>query len=206
MSSKLQAARKQEVASGFLAARRGRGRPLDSGTRTFMESRFVHDCGRVRVHAAREAAQSAERIGASAYTSGVDVVFGAGAFNRGRLAHELTHVVQQSGSGAPSTATSAEAEARMNAGRVAGGSSGQVQTAAAPGTVQCDDDHKKKKKPEEKKLENEFSTTSSGTAKKDEVKNKFGFSGEASVPLLRGGKLGPLILFAKLTLKPAGEK
>src|ERR1041385_6282466 len=190
MGSKLQATRKQEIASSFLATRRGRGQPLDSQTRGFMESRFGHDFSRVRVHADREAAQSAERLRASAYTAGSDVVFGAGAFDRKRLAHELTHVVQQRGGGASSAALT-EADARTNANRVEAGLPGQVQTGAAPGAVQCDEnDDKKKKKPEEK-LENEFSTTGSGTANKEGVKNKYAFSGEGSIPLFRGLKLGP---------------
>src|ERR1043165_2400398 len=109
MRSKSQAARKQGTAAQFFVDRRGSGQPLDSDTRVFMESRFGHDFSRVRVHTDRDAAQSAESIGASAYTVGSDIVFGAGAFNRQRLAHELTHVVQQGRAGA-SPAASAEAE------------------------------------------------------------------------------------------------
>ena len=83
---------------------RSPGRPLDPATRTFMESRFGHDFGQVRVHADRRAAESARAVNALAYTVGRDVVFGAGQFSsetsQGRelLAHELTHVVQQGGS------------------------------------------------------------------------------------------------------------
>src|ERR1044071_4821202 len=138
MRSKSQTVRKQGTAAQFFASRRGSGQPLDSDTRTFMESRFAHDFSRVRVHTDRHAAQSAESIGASAYTVGSDIVFGAGAFDRRRLAHELTHVVQQSRGGA-SPAASSEAEARMNASRVAAGLPGQVRAAAAPGTLQCEE-------------------------------------------------------------------
>ena len=87
----------------------GSGRPLDSDTRAFMEERFDRDFSRVRVHADARAAESARDVGAHAYTVGSHVVFGAGQYlpstARGRrlMAHELTHVVQQSGhgSGAP---------------------------------------------------------------------------------------------------------
>ncbi|HKP14008.1 MAG TPA: DUF4157 domain-containing protein, partial [Blastocatellia bacterium] len=81
------------------------GQPLDSTTRGFMESRFGYDFSGVRVHAGAVAAQSAREVNARAYTVGHDIVFGAGRFAPGTqagrrlLAHELTHVVQQSGAG-----------------------------------------------------------------------------------------------------------
>jgi hypothetical protein len=78
------------------------GQPLDSSTRSFMERRFGHDFGNVRVHLDARAAASARSVNALAYTVGSDIVFSAGAFapdnlsGRRLLAHELTHVVQQS--------------------------------------------------------------------------------------------------------------
>ena len=80
------------------------GQPLDANTRTFMETRFGHDFGQVRVHTDARAAESAQAVSAVAYTMGRNIVFGAGRFTPGThegrrlLAHELTHVVQQSGS------------------------------------------------------------------------------------------------------------
>ena len=77
------------------------GQPLDAGTRAFMESRFGHDFGHVRIHADARAAESAHAVNAAAYTVGRDVVFGAGRYapnsreGQRLLAHELTHVVQQ---------------------------------------------------------------------------------------------------------------
>jgi Domain of unknown function (DUF4157) len=74
---------------------------LDTGTRTYMESRFGHDFSSVRVHTNTKAAKSAQAVNALAYTVGRDVVFGAGQFapttkeGKHLLAHELTHVVQQ---------------------------------------------------------------------------------------------------------------
>ncbi|MEL7064226.1 MAG: DUF4157 domain-containing protein, partial [Bacteroidota bacterium] len=79
------------------------GKPLDQSTRTFMESRFNKDFSQVRVHVNSQAAKSAEAIGARAYTSGPNIVFGsnyyAPATIKGQrlLAHELTHVLQQTG-------------------------------------------------------------------------------------------------------------
>lgn len=78
------------------------GQPLDDPTRSFMESRFSHNFGHVRVHTDGEAARSAASARASAYTIGSDIVFAAGQYQpntdsgRHLLAHELTHVVQQS--------------------------------------------------------------------------------------------------------------
>lgn len=80
---------------------RSTGRPLEPNTQTQMEASFGHDFSRVRVHDGARAAASARDIDARAYTSGQDVVFGAGQYapatHEGRrlLAHELTHVVQQ---------------------------------------------------------------------------------------------------------------
>jgi hypothetical protein len=90
------------------------GQPLDAATRGFFAARFGHDFGNVRVHADAAAAQSARAVNALAYTVGRDVVFGAGQYAPGTragqrlLAHELTHVVQQSGSSPRVTQPAAE--------------------------------------------------------------------------------------------------
>ena len=79
------------------------GRPLEPALRQDMESRFGHDFSTVRVHSGAAAEQSARDVNAHAYTVGHDIVFGAGRFapatHEGRrlIAHELAHVVQQSG-------------------------------------------------------------------------------------------------------------
>jgi hypothetical protein len=70
-----------------------------------MEQRFDHDFSAVRVHDGAVAEQSASDVNASAYAVGHDLVFAAGQFaptttdGRRLIAHELTHVVQQSGPG-----------------------------------------------------------------------------------------------------------
>lgn len=108
------------VASGAasLAAHIGSGEPLDHATRAYFEPRFAHDFGEVRVHAGVAAAQSARALSAHAYTLGRDVVFNADQFapatpsDRQLLAHELAHVVQQSGGGAHRGLTAAPMIAR----------------------------------------------------------------------------------------------
>jgi hypothetical protein len=80
------------------------GRPLEPALRQGMEHRFGHDFSRVRVHSGTAAEKSARDVNANAYTVGHNIVFGAGRFAPGTregrrlIAHELTHVVQQSGS------------------------------------------------------------------------------------------------------------
>ena len=87
------------------AALRSPGKPLDAETRAYFEPRFGRDFSGVRVHAGSAAARSAQEVNAQAYTVGESVVFGSGQFapqtHNGRrlLAHELTHVVQQSAAG-----------------------------------------------------------------------------------------------------------
>jgi hypothetical protein len=71
-----------------------------------MEPRFGHDFSKVRIHADAQASESARAVSAKAYTVGQHVVFGEDKYapqsSEGQrlIAHELTHVVQQSGSDA----------------------------------------------------------------------------------------------------------
>jgi hypothetical protein len=89
----------------------GGGTPLDEGTRTSMESAFGTSFQDVRVHADERASRSAESVGANAYTVGSDIVFRSGHFDPGTptgqrtIAHELSHVVQQSQGPVDGTAT-----------------------------------------------------------------------------------------------------
>ncbi len=78
------------------------GRPLDSTSKAYFAPRFGHDFSQVRVHTDSAANVSSHGIGARAYTYGDHIVFGSQEYNpttssgRQLLAHELTHVVQQS--------------------------------------------------------------------------------------------------------------
>ncbi len=87
---------------------RSPGQSLDVETRAFMEPHFGHDFSQVWLHTDAKAAESARAVDAMAYTVGHDIVFGAGQYELGTsegkklLAHELTHVMQQSASTANS--------------------------------------------------------------------------------------------------------
>ena len=84
---------------------RGGGQPLDDGIRERMEGAFGADFSGVRVHTDGTSDQLNQSIQAKAFTTGQNVFFRQGAYNPGSrggqelLAHELTHVVQQSGGG-----------------------------------------------------------------------------------------------------------
>ncbi|MEV4442587.1 DUF4157 domain-containing protein [Streptomyces sp. NPDC049577] len=75
---------------------RSAGKPLAAPVRREMEARLGADFSGVRLHTGAAAARSARAIGARAYTSGSHVVIGAGGGDKHTLAHELTHVIQQS--------------------------------------------------------------------------------------------------------------
>lgn len=82
------------------------GDRLDVATRGFMEQRFGHDFSQVRIHTNSAASFSARALNAQAYTTGHNIVFTPERYKpqthagRKLLAHELTHVVQQSNKGA----------------------------------------------------------------------------------------------------------
>lgn len=85
------------------AVLRSPGREMEPATRREMESRIGFDFGHVRLHTDTRASDSAQALNARAYTVGSDVVFAPGRYSpqttegRHLLAHELTHVVQQTG-------------------------------------------------------------------------------------------------------------
>jgi len=100
-----QAAQQPTVAPGSAqsieTAGRSGGQRLPPDTRQFMESRFGHDFGQVRLHTDARSADLAGDLCARAYTIGTDIAFGTGQYapetsiGRRLLAHELAHVVQQ---------------------------------------------------------------------------------------------------------------
>jgi hypothetical protein len=75
------------------------GSPLSDEVRSFMEPRFGADFSQVRVHTGNEAVQMNQDLNAHAFTHKQDVYFGSGKSpgNDALTAHELTHVVQQTG-------------------------------------------------------------------------------------------------------------
>jgi hypothetical protein len=105
--------RKQDGQSGEFAvddnvatainAKKGRGSALDDNTKQLMEQQFDTDFSHVNIHHDSEAATLSNAINAKAFTTHNDIFFNANQYNtsthsgRHLLAHELTHVVQQTG-------------------------------------------------------------------------------------------------------------
>ncbi len=128
---------------------RSPGQPLDAETREFMEPRFEHDFSKVRVHTDEKAAESSSAVNAMAYTVGRDVIFDKERYaphtrdGQKLLAHELTHVVQQTRNGAPSRSPhaaalddSGELEAEQSASQVLLGTPTHIAAPAPFGTLQ----------------------------------------------------------------------
>jgi len=177
---------------------RSSGQPLDAATRAFMEPRFGHDFSQVRVHTDARAAESARAVDALAYTVGRDIVFRGGpsilstSTGRSLLAHELTHVIQQTSAGGPSVASeeAAEHEAHANSQHVAAGRSGRVHAHAGGAVLQRDNGAS-------------GSATFGRTTeeKKDETKTATEGTFELKVPVLPNGKLGKISLVKDADLK-----
>ncbi len=78
---------------------KGGGSPLPNEVRSFMEPRFGADFSGVRVHTDGAAVQMNKELGAQAFAHGSDIYYSTGK-SPGKdelTAHELTHVVQQTG-------------------------------------------------------------------------------------------------------------
>jgi hypothetical protein len=93
----------QSSAEGVVAdALNSGGQPMDTDTQDSMENSFGYDFSKVKIHTDSTAAKSAQALNAHAYTTGNNIVFNKGQYSPGTgagrklLAHELTHVVQQS--------------------------------------------------------------------------------------------------------------
>ena len=93
------------VSHGFeqsLQHARGGGEALPAPTRAFMESRFGWDFASVRVHSDGQSHGLARQVNARAFTLENDIFFARSQYQPGSpegrhlLAHELTHVIQQS--------------------------------------------------------------------------------------------------------------
>lgn len=86
-----------------IAGARGGGRSLDASIQRQMESAFHTDFSGVRVHTDSTADTLNHALNARAFTTGQDIFFRQGEYNpnssigKELLAHELTHVVQQTG-------------------------------------------------------------------------------------------------------------
>jgi len=88
--------------SSNIESSRGKGKPLPSKTLREMNSSFGADFSTVHVHDNNESADLNKDLHAHAFTHGNDIYFGKGKFDpeshsgKFLLAHELTHVIQQS--------------------------------------------------------------------------------------------------------------
>lgn len=84
-----------------------------------MEQAFGRDFGHVRAHTGTDAQEASRELGARAFTLGADIAFDTPNPDKGTIAHELAHVVQQKTSpgvqtsGATSRDDPAEREARI---------------------------------------------------------------------------------------------
>ena len=84
---------------------KGSGQALDSGLQQRMGQAMGADFSQVKIHTDTQADRFNQAIQAKAFTTGQDVFFQQGAYNptsptgQGLIAHELTHVVQQTGNG-----------------------------------------------------------------------------------------------------------
>lgn len=82
---------------------RGQGVPMDDNLQQEMEQKFNANFSQVSIHTGGEADVLCKQLSARAFTVGSDIFFAAGEYapdteaGRKLIAHELTHVVQQSG-------------------------------------------------------------------------------------------------------------
>lgn len=87
--------------SNQVMSSRGAGRPLPKNVKYEYGRKMDTNFDQVRIHADGKAAQMNKELGAKAFTYGNDIYFNSGNYNtentsgKRLLAHELTHVVQQ---------------------------------------------------------------------------------------------------------------
>lgn len=88
--------------SNQLHASKGQGAPLQPGVQQAMTHKMGSDFSGVNIHTDSKSQQLNRQLGARAFTYGNDIYFNKGEYNpksqdgKRLLAHELTHVVQQS--------------------------------------------------------------------------------------------------------------
>ena len=96
---------RSDLAAKVASAAISSGHALPPGLAGRLEQSLGADLSGTRVHTAAASAEAAAALGASAYTSGQDIHFGAGKYDPSSMegqrliAHEVTHTVQQQGAG-----------------------------------------------------------------------------------------------------------
>ncbi len=97
--------KKTHTLESNLNSSNGSGRPLSSDVNDSMGSAFDADFGGVRVHTDKRAVQMNKELNAQAFTHRNNIYFNEGKYDTNStigkhlLAHELTHTLQQNGSG-----------------------------------------------------------------------------------------------------------
>jgi hypothetical protein len=115
------------------------GEPLTPELRLDMEQRFGHDFSKVRVHTDSAGQRSAQDVNADAYTAGQHVAFAPGHYapetptGRRLLAHELAHVVQQSGAQRSTTGMTVQ---HQSPGQGQGGNAQKIVPPVTPSPAQ----------------------------------------------------------------------
>lgn len=91
-----------EQVAGLISQQRGSGASLSSALQQRMETAMGSDFGAVRVHTSPQADALNQELSARAFTTGQDIFFRQGEYQPASadgqelIAHELTHVAQQS--------------------------------------------------------------------------------------------------------------
>jgi hypothetical protein len=102
MSYKPSANNDERALINEIMSNKGSGQTLDDNTRSYIEPKFGYDFSHVRVHTDSYAVRKSNELNAEAFAIGRDIFFNAGRYDlssmegKRLLAHELTHVVQQS--------------------------------------------------------------------------------------------------------------
>jgi hypothetical protein len=115
------------------------GQPLDAKTRAFMEPRFGHNFGNVRVHNDKRSADSARVVSAEAFTVGQHIVLRESRASKTLLAHELAHVVQQRGGTGGLPGDGEEADAKAAAASISKGQTAHVAMSSGVGLARSPD-------------------------------------------------------------------
>jgi hypothetical protein len=149
---------------------RGGGQSLDGAVQKQMGESIGHDFSGVRVHTSAESNELNQQLSARAFTTGQDIFFKSGEYNPGSgsgqelIAHELTHVVQQSsgaaGSGGgqmvvnpPDDVYEQEADAVAKQAISSSGEAVQRQTEEEELQMKADETLQREAAPEEEELQ-----------------------------------------------------
>jgi hypothetical protein len=122
-----------------LEARRGTGEMLNPNLRDEMEQAFQTDFSGVHIHTGSSAERFNQDLNARAFTHGQDIYFNTDEFRpemwngRHLLAHELTHVVQQSGADGLNTGRGNDNRVLSNAHSAGNGAPATIQRDKAGG-------------------------------------------------------------------------